>query len=107
MFHYASQGAKVLSMQRTSPLSIPPASVSVQAEALPEKRQFHPLSVARIVRETSDARSIVFAVPRPLRPLFEYQAGQFLTLEVEYEGARLRRCYSLASAPSFGGEPCE
>jgi 3-ketosteroid 9alpha-monooxygenase subunit B len=68
-------------------------------EALAEKRRFHPLPVARIVRETNDARSIVFAVPRPLRPVFEYQAGQFLTLEVEYEGARLRRCYSLASAP--------
>jgi 3-ketosteroid 9alpha-monooxygenase subunit B len=116
MFHYASQGAKVLFMQRTGPLSVSPippippaapASVSVQQEALPEKRQFHPLAVARIVRETNDARSIVFAVPRPLRPLFEYQAGQFLTLEVEYEGARLRRCYSLASAPSFGDEPCE
>jgi 3-ketosteroid 9alpha-monooxygenase subunit B len=74
------------------------------SEALAEKRRFHPLPVAQIVRETNDARSIVFAVPRPLRPLFEYQAGQFLTLEVEYEGARLRRCYSLASAPASDDE---
>jgi 3-ketosteroid 9alpha-monooxygenase subunit B len=69
-------------------------------EALAEKRRFHPLAVARIVRETSDARSIVFEIPRPLRALFEYQAGQFLTLEIEHEGARLRRCYSLASSPA-------
>jgi 3-ketosteroid 9alpha-monooxygenase subunit B len=68
--------------------------------ALAEKRRFHPLTVARIVRETSDARSIVFDVPRHLRSLFEYQAGQFLTLEVEHEGTRLRRCYSLASSPA-------
>ena len=69
------------------------------ADLAVEKRRFHPLPVARIVQETSDSRSIVFAVPRSLRPLFEYQAGQFLTLEVEYEGAKLRRCYSLASSP--------
>lgn len=64
-----------------------------------ERRRYHPLQVARIVQETADARSIVFAVPRQLKPLFEYQAGQFLTLEVEHEGATLRRCYSLASSP--------
>jgi 3-ketosteroid 9alpha-monooxygenase subunit B len=73
-------------------------------EALAEKRRFLPLTVSRIVRETNDARSIVFAVPRAVRPLFDYQAGQFLTLEVEHEGERLRRCYSLASSPACEDE---
>ena len=50
--------------------------------ALAEERRFHPLAVARIVEETHDAKSIVFAVPAPLRRVFRYEAGQFsLTLE--------------------------
>jgi 3-ketosteroid 9alpha-monooxygenase subunit B len=73
-------------------------------EPLAGKRRFLPLAVARIVRETEDARSIVFEIPRSLRALFEYQAGQFLTLEIEHEGATLRRCYSLASSPACEAE---
>jgi 3-ketosteroid 9alpha-monooxygenase subunit B len=68
-------------------------------EALARRPRFHSLAVARIVRETESARSIVFAVPPALRAAFRYRAGQFLTLEVEHEGAHLRRCYSLASSP--------
>jgi 3-ketosteroid 9alpha-monooxygenase subunit B len=73
-------------------------------EALAHDRQFHPLTVARIAVETHDAKSIVFAIPPPLRRAFRYEAGQFLTLEIEHEGARLRRCYSLASSPSEDDE---
>lgn len=74
--------------------------VSGASSGLADKRKYHPLTVARIVRETSDARSIVFEIPRHLRAVFEYQSGQFLTLEVEHEGGKLRRCYSLASSPA-------
>jgi 3-ketosteroid 9alpha-monooxygenase subunit B len=42
--------------------------------------------------------------PPSLRIAFRYHAGQFLTLEVEHEGARLRRCYSLASSPECDDE---
>src|SRR5580704_11895050 len=90
MFHSASQGARVPGMQST--------------EALAERSGIHRLAVARIVQETDDARSIVFAIPPALRSAFRYQAGQFLTLEVEHEGARLRRCYSLASSPEHDDE---
>src|ERR1700733_7867742 len=69
-------------------------------EALADRRRFHRLTVARIVEETSDARSIVLAVPPALRSTFAYQAGQFVTLEVEIDGSKLRRCYSLASSPA-------
>jgi 3-ketosteroid 9alpha-monooxygenase subunit B len=73
-------------------------------EALADRRRFHQLVVARVVDETSDARSIVLAVPPALRSVFAYQAGQFVTLEVEHGGAKLRRCYSLASSPASDGE---
>jgi 3-ketosteroid 9alpha-monooxygenase subunit B len=68
-------------------------------EASAQARRFHPLQVARIVEETHDAKSIVFAIPPALRGAFRYEAGQFLTLEIEHDGARVRRCYSLASSP--------
>jgi 3-ketosteroid 9alpha-monooxygenase subunit B len=65
---------------------------------------FHPLRVARIVEETADAKSIVLDVPTALKADFAYRAGQFVTLEVELGGERLRRCYSLASSPDCDGE---
>jgi 3-ketosteroid 9alpha-monooxygenase subunit B len=69
------------------------------------KRMFHPLSVAEVIAETSDAKSFVFRIPEFLRPVFRYRAGQFLTLEVPWEGGLLRRCYSLASSPQCDAAP--
>jgi 3-ketosteroid 9alpha-monooxygenase subunit B len=60
---------------------------------------FHALRIARIVQETPDARSFVLDVPPELRGLFRYEAGQFLTFEVELGESTLNRCYSLSSAP--------
>lgn len=60
---------------------------------------YHALRVARVVDETRDTRSIVLEVPEPLRELFSYEAGQFLTFRFEVEGRKLVRCYSLASSP--------
>jgi 3-ketosteroid 9alpha-monooxygenase subunit B len=60
---------------------------------------FHPVRVAQIVEETADARSIVLDVPPALAADFAYRAGQFVTVEIELGGERLRRCYSLASSP--------
>jgi len=69
------------------------------------KRMFHALRVAEVIEETSDAKSVVFSVPDGLRSVFRYRAGQFLTLEVPWEGGKLRRCYSLASAPQCDNAP--
>ena len=62
------------------------------------------LRVARVIEETKDARSIVFAVPPELGDAFRYRAGQFLTLFVPVGGVTLKRCYSLASAPGVDAE---
>ncbi len=80
----------------------PEATEAKQAEAL--RRTFHPLRVARVIDETHDSRSIVFDIPEHLAHVFTYRAGQFLTLEVPHDGLRLRRCYSLASAPEIDRE---
>lgn len=57
------------------------------------------LRVKAVVRETVDAYSIVFDVPRDLAGTFAYKPGQFLTFRVMDGGAPLMRCYSLASSP--------
>jgi 3-ketosteroid 9alpha-monooxygenase subunit B len=66
--------------------------------------RYHRLRVARVIDETSDARSIVFEIPAELSEAFRYEAGQFLTVRIPYEGKVLVRCYSLASSPDCDPE---
>ena len=60
---------------------------------------FHTLTVADVVDETAEARSIRFAVPEQLRETFKFKPGQHLTLKAEIAGEELRRNYSLCVAP--------
>ncbi|MGQ0661048.1 2Fe-2S iron-sulfur cluster-binding protein [Sphingosinicella sp.] len=60
---------------------------------------FHTLTVAEVVDETSEARSIRFAVPEELRETFRFKPGQHLTLKADVAGEELRRNYSLCVAP--------
>jgi 3-ketosteroid 9alpha-monooxygenase subunit B len=60
---------------------------------------FAPLRIKRVVRETSDAVSLILDVPAHCSQKFRYEAGQFLTLRVTVGGQDLRRCYSMSSAP--------
>jgi ring-1,2-phenylacetyl-CoA epoxidase subunit PaaE len=63
---------------------------------------FHPLRVAQIVPETAEANSLRFDVPAELRDMFEFKAGQHLTLKTEIGGEEVRRNYSLCTAPDSG-----
>lgn len=59
------------------------------------------LTVAEVIEETADARSIVFEAPTT----FDYKPGQFLTLRIPSDRTGfVARCYSLASSP-HGAEP--
>jgi ring-1,2-phenylacetyl-CoA epoxidase subunit PaaE len=60
---------------------------------------FHPLRVAEILPETSEANSIRFDVPPELRDTFQFKAGQHLTLKAEIGTEEIRRNYSLCTAP--------
>ncbi len=61
--------------------------------------EFFELKLSGLVQETHDSRSFIFDIPEELREKFTYQAGQFFTFEIPWEGFSIRRCYSLASAP--------
>ncbi len=60
-----------------------------------------PLRVVDKHPETSDSMTIWFEDPAESR--LTWQAGQYLTLDVEIDGQRVRRAYSLASTPDDPG----
>ncbi len=69
------------------------------AAAIP---RFHTLTVAEVRPETSDAASIVFAVPPDLAADYAFAPGQYLTLRRTVDGADMRRSYSICAGPDDG-----
>ena len=59
----------------------------------------HPLQVKEVQRLTDDAVAISFSIPKELKRLFSFKAGQYLTLSHNIDGEQVRRSYSLCSAP--------
>jgi ring-1,2-phenylacetyl-CoA epoxidase subunit PaaE len=60
---------------------------------------FYKLKVDKITRETPDAVSIRLLVPPPLKSMFTYKAGQYLTVHSMINGEDVRRSYSVCSSP--------
>jgi 3-ketosteroid 9alpha-monooxygenase subunit B len=59
------------------------------------------LTIAEVIEETADAKSIVFDIPAGCEDDFRYSPGQFLTLRVPSERTgSVARCYSLSSSPT-------
>ena len=58
---------------------------------------FHLLTVAAVERLTDDAVAVTFDVPDELRDLFDFAAGQSLTLRRTIDGVEHRRTYSICS----------
>jgi ferredoxin-NADP reductase len=52
--------------------------------------------VVAVIAETPDVKTFVL---RPNRAWRGHLAGQYTTVEVEIDGSRFRRCYSISSAP--------
>lgn len=66
------------------------------------RARFHSLKVQDICLETSDCVSVAFEVPENLKQDYKFIPGQYLTLEHEIEGEKVRRSYSLCSSPLDG-----
>ena len=60
-------------------------------------KKFHPLTIERIERETSDSVRIALAVPAEFESDYEFLPGQHLPFEVSIDGKKLRRTYSICS----------
>ena len=61
---------------------------------------FHRATVARIIKETADARTFVLTPDEP----FPYRAGQYCTFRVTVDDDELYRSYSMSSAPETDSE---
>jgi ring-1,2-phenylacetyl-CoA epoxidase subunit PaaE len=61
---------------------------------------FHALRVASVEEMTDDSVAVTFAVPPDLREVFEFSAGQHLTVRRVQDGSEVRRSYSICSTPA-------
>ncbi len=68
------------------------------------KPPFYPLTVQATQQETKEATTVMFAVPTEWQPIFQWRAGQHLTLRCFLNGEELRRAYSISASP-FSGDP--
>ncbi|WP_040279633.1 ferredoxin--NADP reductase [Psychroserpens damuponensis] len=64
--------------------------------------QFHKLSIKDITKETENAVTISFDLPKELKDTFQFKAGQYITLKTELNGNEIRRDYSLCTSPKSG-----
>ena len=62
---------------------------------------FYPLLLDEIRDETPDAYSLFLRKPEDAAATFDYQAGQYLTLRLIFDGQEHRRAFSLASSPTL------
>ena len=63
-----------------------------------QDKQFYPLSVSKVVRQTENAISVYFDIPTALKNIYQYKAGQYVTLRVKKDGNQVLRSYSLSSS---------
>lgn len=61
---------------------------------------FHQLRVAALDRLTSKAVRVHFEIPEALKPVFQFNSGQYITLKADFQGEEVRRAYSLCSSPT-------
>lgn len=62
-------------------------------------KQFHPLRVREVRKETEDTVSLLLDVPTDLKETFKYLQGQYLTLKFDINDKEERRSYSMCSSP--------
>jgi ring-1,2-phenylacetyl-CoA epoxidase subunit PaaE len=64
--------------------------------------RFHRLTVDDLRRESDDAVSMTFAIPKDLADDYRFAPGQYLTLRTMLDGEEVRRSYSICSGPDDG-----
>ena len=59
----------------------------------------HEVRCVKVIAETHDVTTFTFGMSEPV--LFFFKPGQFVTLELEIEGQRVMRSYTISSSPSI------
>lgn len=65
-------------------------------------KQFYPLRVKSLHRDTDSAIVVEFDVPAELAELFVFVQGQYLTLKQQIDGQEVRRSYSICAGRDDG-----
>jgi ring-1,2-phenylacetyl-CoA epoxidase subunit PaaE len=65
-------------------------------------RDFLPIRIVAVRRETDEAISVTLAIPDDARETFQFKPGQNLIVRQMFDGEELRRNYSICSGP---GDP--
>ncbi|MBU3010989.1 ferredoxin--NADP reductase [Polaribacter vadi] len=60
---------------------------------------FHKVNIQEVKQETANAVSVVFEIPQHLKSDFNFEAGQYITLQKVINGEEIRRAYSICSSP--------
>jgi ring-1,2-phenylacetyl-CoA epoxidase subunit PaaE len=60
---------------------------------------FHPLTIKKVVHETSDCITASLNIPEGLLETFNFKEGQYLTFRKMIDGEEVRRSYSICKAP--------
>ncbi len=76
--------------------------MTISADQVRARRQFHELTVARVDRLCDDAVAVTFDVPAELAEEYRFRPGQSLTLRRQVDGREERRSYSICAA---AGQP--
>jgi len=63
--------------------------------------KFHSLKIAKIISETTDAKTIYFEIPNDIKSSYLHIPGQYLTLKTIINGEEVRRPYSICSMPDL------
>jgi len=66
-------------------------------------REYQPLRIAEVRRETPEAISVVLHIPDELREAFRFKPGQHLPVRASIDGEEQRRTYSICCAPDEAG----
>lgn len=64
--------------------------------------KFYILSIKKITKETHNSVSITFDIPSSLKDLFTFIPGQYLIIQTELNGEKIRRDYSICSSQNSG-----
>src|SRR5271154_6108703 len=64
--------------------------------------RFHRLAVNDLRRESDEAVSLTFVIPKEFADDYSFAPGQYLTLRTMMDGEEVRRSYSICSGPDDG-----
>jgi len=63
---------------------------------------FHPLKVKEVKKLTPESVSVCLEIPKELKDKYSFKPGQFVMVEKDINGEKLKRYYSIYSTPEEG-----